>query len=66
MTELLNSAFVDYKLHDIEGAKVSKYFYDHYIEDFKLDFTRDLMALITARNPQEVIFTGHSLGGAMV
>ena len=39
MTELINSAFVDYELHDIEGAKAMKYFYDHYLSDFRDEFT---------------------------
>ena len=39
-----------------------KYFYDHYITEV---FTQDFAELMAAKKPLEVVFTGHSLGGAL-
>ena len=43
-----------------------KYFYMSYISDFREDLIEDFKHAMDTFNPQEVIFTGHSLGGAMV
>ena len=49
----------------MEGAKVVTYFYKHYVNDFRAQL-QSLLLNYTAKFPSyEIIFTGHSLGGAL-
>jgi len=60
--EILNNPNVDYDMHDIEGSRVLKYFYNHYqaFSDWIEDEVRE-----AAKKNYKVVFTGHSLGGAL-
>lgn len=61
--EFVRSYAVDYL--DIEGAKVVEYFYWFYINNFRNDFNKALHTYIKDHPKSRVVFTGHSLGGAM-
>lgn len=56
---------VDYKLHDIKGAKVSKFFYEHYRDEFMPYLNKKLKELCSELPGYDLYFTGHSLGGAL-
>ena len=43
-----------------------KYFYEEYTRYFRRSITEDFHNAIQLFDPEEVVFTGHSLGGAMV
>lgn len=49
-------------MHDVEKAKVLKYFYNHYqaFSDWIEDEVRE-----AAKKDFKLVFTGHSLGGAL-
>lgn len=60
--EIVGSLPVNYGLHDIEGASVMKYFYTHY-SAFS-DWLEDELRAVDRSN-YKLVFTGHSLGGAL-
>lgn len=56
---------VSYSLHDSPGAQVFNFFFDHYNNDFRVDFMKNIMIAVKEYSGYSVIFTGHSLGGAL-
>ena len=59
---------VEYSIHpEIKGAKVFNYYYKNYVDGFKDDLFEVIESLYsqTKYSSYGIIFTGHSLGGAM-
>lgn len=66
LSEFVRSYPVDYSLHEeLKGAKVVEYFYWYYLNNFRQDFQKALHTYIKDHPKSRVVFTGHSLGGAM-
>jgi len=66
MAEIVYSYPVAYSIHpEAEGALVFNYFYQHYTDYFKADINKILPGILASNPDYDVIFTGHSLGGAM-
>ena len=56
---------VDYNLHSLPGAKVSGYWYHHYIDDFRTTMNNVLERINEKYSNYTYIFTGHSMGAAV-
>jgi len=66
ITEIAEAFPVSYEIHpEVKGAKVFDYFYSRYVKDFKDDFNEKIFNFMMAFDDYKIIFTGHSLGGAM-
>ena len=68
VTEILKAYPMSYKIHpEIKDALVFNYFYEHYKNEFKDDFMQVIESLYSQSkySSYDIIFTGHSLGGAM-
>lgn len=54
-------------LYSIHGnkAKVYNYFYSHYVTGFRDDLLKSLKAYADEYKDYRIVFTGHSLGGAL-
>ena len=63
--EIEKSLPVSYTLHDSDGAQVFNFFFDHYNSDFRSDFLSNIQRYTKQHSGYSVIFTGHSLGGAL-
>ncbi|CAI2372409.1 unnamed protein product [Moneuplotes crassus] len=57
----------EYDIHKDKGMKVFGFFYDHYKDDFRNDFLKQISDAMNKDEYEnyDVIFTGHSLGGAL-
>jgi len=64
-SEIATSFDVDYKLHNIPKAVVAKYFYDGYKNNLRSDMQTYLKKYYASYPSYQVVFTGHSLGGAL-
>lgn len=66
MTEIIRVFPVDYKIHpSLEDAKVVEYFYTFYVDHFRADLINTIKNHLEIHPDDTVVFTGHSLGGAM-
>ena len=66
MSEVARSFYVDYTIHaDFKGARVMDYFYSFYVNQFRKDLQDQLKNHLEVHPDDTVVFTGHSLGGAM-
>jgi predicted lipase len=66
IAEVTRSFFVKYEIHpDFAGAKVMDYFYTFYVDHFRNDLLDQLKNHLQVHPDDTVVFTGHSLGGAM-
>lgn len=66
ITEAVESYSAKYFLHEeLKGAKVIEYFFWHYMNDFRSDFEEAFKKYVKDHPKSRVVFTGHSLGGAM-
>ena len=66
MNEIMHSYSDDYVEHpEIEGGKVVKYFNEFYTTQFKEDIEVSVKAVVEKYPEYRIVFTGHSLGGAM-
>lgn len=66
ITEIAEAYWCGYQIHpQIQDAKVFVYFYKHYMDGFRDDFTTNIQKVMKSYTGYDVIFTGHSLGGAM-
>lgn len=66
ITEIAEAFPVDYDIHgEIKDAKVFDYFYNHYLNGFRDDFISTMKGILDTYSSYGVVFTGHSLGGAM-
>mmetsp|Transcript_18470 Transcript_18470/g.21211 ORF Transcript_18470/g.21211 Transcript_18470/m.21211 type:complete len:315 (-) Transcript_18470:9-953(-) len=66
ITEILEAFPVFYDIHpEATDALVFDYFYKHYLNGFRDDILKFLPGILDAYPKYNVIFTGHSLGGAM-
>jgi hypothetical protein len=65
LAQALQIGPVNYGIHSIKGAKVSKFFYEKYRDQFKAFLNDKLTALCTELSGYDLYFTGHSLGGAL-
>lgn len=55
-----------YDIHnDQSDARVFSYFYDHYKDSFRSDYLRNIKDASDKYEGFSIIFTGHSLGGAL-
>ncbi|CAI2376663.1 unnamed protein product [Moneuplotes crassus] len=64
--EILQSYGIEYDIHpEVKDAQVMKYFYSKYVEDFRDDFLEEIKKALKLNPGYDVVFTGHSLGGAM-
>lgn len=64
--EIVESYPVKYFLQvGLEGAKVFEYFYWYYLEEFRKDLQVHLNKFVKQYPRYNVVFTGHSLGGAL-
>jgi hypothetical protein len=64
--EVLNSYSVDYFVHpELQGAKVIEYFYWYYLHQFRSDLETAIQKYASYYSDYRIVFTGHSLGGAM-
>lgn len=65
--EIIEESPVSYKIHPNTGAKVFNFFYKHYLTDFRDYFLKEISEIFTTVDFEgySVIFTGHSLGGAL-
>mmetsp|Transcript_5671 Transcript_5671/g.6404 ORF Transcript_5671/g.6404 Transcript_5671/m.6404 type:complete len:322 (-) Transcript_5671:37-1002(-) len=57
----------DYDIHEVKDAKVFEYFYQHYEKDFRQALQDQLLTIVNQVEYKgyRVVFTGHSLGGAL-
>mmetsp|Transcript_12141 Transcript_12141/g.13663 ORF Transcript_12141/g.13663 Transcript_12141/m.13663 type:complete len:273 (-) Transcript_12141:25-843(-) len=67
MEEVKHISPQDYDIHNIRGAKVFEFFYQHYLVDFRKELQSQLKAILQSEDHKgyRVVFTGHSLGGAL-
>lgn len=56
---------VAYDIHGAPQAEVFDFFYEHYVTDFRNDFLVKIEEFVKIYKGYSVIFTGHSLGGAL-
>ncbi|CAI2373183.1 unnamed protein product [Moneuplotes crassus] len=65
--EFVKNVPTDYDIHPGKKVKVLKYFYEDYKNQFRNDLVQQLMSIFEDAkfDDYKVIFTGHSLGGAM-
>ena len=64
--EFLNSYNIKYGLHpELEKANVVDYFYWYYVHQFRDDFEEAINYYSKYYSEYRIVFTGHSLGGAM-
>eukprot|EP00344_Euplotes_crassus_P004949 CAMPEP_0196994956 /NCGR_PEP_ID=MMETSP1380-20130617/1170_1 /TAXON_ID=5936 /ORGANISM="Euplotes crassus, Strain CT5" /LENGTH=247 /DNA_ID=CAMNT_0042410473 /DNA_START=166 /DNA_END=906 /DNA_ORIENTATION=- len=65
--EIINSLPKKYALHENDDARVFAFFYDHYVNDFKDLFFNKISELLSMEkyDDYKIVFTGHSLGGAL-
>ena len=62
--EALQSHAVTYALHSINNAVATSYFYVKYRDFLRGDFMNNFKSLFNGHKNYQVLFTGHSLGGA--
>eukprot|EP00344_Euplotes_crassus_P011272 CAMPEP_0196997070 /NCGR_PEP_ID=MMETSP1380-20130617/2787_1 /TAXON_ID=5936 /ORGANISM="Euplotes crassus, Strain CT5" /LENGTH=315 /DNA_ID=CAMNT_0042413205 /DNA_START=37 /DNA_END=984 /DNA_ORIENTATION=+ len=57
----------EYDIHQNKGVQVFEFFYNHYKDEFRNDFLKQMSDAVNKDENQnyDVIFTGHSLGGAL-
>lgn len=66
ITEIGEAFWWSYDIHpQIQGAKVFDYFYSYYLSGFRADFCAYIQEYLKTYSGYSVVFTGHSLGGAM-
>lgn len=65
INEILTGADMKYDLYNIPYAVVMDYFYLHYKHNLREDFLSHLKAYRQNYSSYTVVFTGHSLGGAL-
>ena len=66
ISELTSMGMLDYDLHyELSGAKAAQYFFLYYKEHFRQDFEENIKKFSKMYPSYNIVFTGHSLGGAM-
>lgn len=66
MNEIVEAYPVGYDIHpEIQGALVMKYFYSYFKDDFRDTLREKLPEIMRNHTGYNLIFTGHSLGGAL-
>lgn len=66
ITEIAESFWVGYAIHpQIQGAKVFDYFYRHYVDGLREDYSKAMQEALAKYPDYTIYFTGHSLGGAI-
>ena len=65
ITEIAESFPVYYDIHPQDNAYVFDYFYAHYLAGFREDFLSTMRKYASTFWGSKIIFTGHSLGGAL-
>lgn len=66
MLEFVRAFPVQYKIHPaMEEARVVEYFYTFYVDHFREDLMNTIENHLEIHPADTVVFTGHSLGGAM-
>jgi hypothetical protein len=65
--EIVEGLPVDYDLHPSQGSKVLGYFYHSYKDEFRTSFIKKIKTMADSWHDSgyRIIFTGHSLGGAI-
>lgn len=66
INQIQNRDVVPFNIHpEIGNAKVNEYFYTNYVTYFREDLRDKLNEYTRRYSPSRVVFTGHSLGGAL-
>lgn len=66
LLEVAESFGVDYIIHpELKGAKVVRYFYSYYMKHFRDELESAIKTHIKKHTKDRIVFTGHSLGGAL-
>lgn len=64
--EIIRSFNVKYSLHsEVNGTSVVEYFYHFYTKQFRKEFEETMNKYANLYSDFKIVFTGHSLGGAM-
>jgi hypothetical protein len=65
--EIVKGLPVDYDLHPSDGSRVLGFFYRRYLDDFRVQLLLKLKDMVNSwyDSGYSVVFTGHSLGGAI-
>jgi hypothetical protein len=64
--QVIGNRPINYNIHERNsGARVFRYFYDHYRNGFRDDFLEQIKDASAEYVGYDIIFTGHSLGGAL-